>query len=70
MLFNTQCIAINKAIKNGLETLEAIVGDESSSQQQRFEPNPLIGCDGIQSIVRSTLDTWDHSGKFEVQQFP
>lgn len=70
VLFNTQCTAINKEIKNGSETLEVIVEGENPSLQQRFEPNLLIGCDGIQSIVRSTLNTWDRSGKFEIQQFP
>jgi 2-polyprenyl-6-methoxyphenol hydroxylase-like FAD-dependent oxidoreductase len=70
VLFNTQCIAINKIIKNGSETLEVIAEVENPSLQQRFEPNLLIGCDGIQSLVRSTLNTWERSGKFEIQQFP
>lgn len=69
VLFNTQCIAINKAIHNDLERLEVSIENESSSLQQ-LEPNLLIGCDGIQSIVRATLHTWEHSGKFEMQQFP
>lgn len=70
VLFDTQCIAINQAIKNGSETLEVISEGENSSLQRRFEPHLLIGCDGIQSIVRSTLNTWDRSGKFAIQQFP
>lgn len=70
VLFNTQCIEINKANKNGSEALEVVVEGEDTALHQRFEPNLLIGCDGIQSIVRSTLNTWDRSGKFEIQQFP
>jgi 2-polyprenyl-6-methoxyphenol hydroxylase-like FAD-dependent oxidoreductase len=70
VLFAAQCIAINKTSKQESETLEVVVEGENTSLQQRFEPNLLIGCDGIQSIVRSTLNTWDRSGKFEIQQFP
>lgn len=75
VLFNTQCIEINQIVKDGLTTLEVIVEEisnerENSTCQQRFEPSLLIGCDGIHSIVRSTLHQWDRSGKFEMQQFP
>lgn len=70
VLFNTQCVAINKEMRNGFETLEVLIESENSSRQQRFEPGLLIGCDGFHSIVRSTLNTWNHSGKFEMQQFP
>lgn len=70
VLFNSQCLAINKTVKDGSETLEVIIDKENDSLQQRFEPNLLIGCDGIQSIVRATFNTWDSSGRFEMQQFP
>lgn len=70
VVFNTECIAINKVIKNGLETLKVMVEGENSSLQQRLEPSLLIGCDGIQSLVRSTLNTWERSGKFEMEKFP
>lgn len=70
VLFNTQCVEINKEIRDGFETLEVLVEGETPSRQQRFEPRFLIGCDGLHSIVRSTLNTWEHSGKFEMQQFP
>ena len=70
VLFNTRCVAINKTIENDIEALEVIIERGNSSLPQRFKPTLLIGCDGIQSSVRSTLNTWDHSGKFEVQQFP
>jgi len=70
VLFKSHCVAIHKVIKNDLETLEVLVENEASSSQQRFEPNFLIGCDGLHSIVRSTLSTWDDSGKFAMQPFP
>jgi 2-polyprenyl-6-methoxyphenol hydroxylase-like FAD-dependent oxidoreductase len=69
VLFNTQCVAVNQVIQNDLATLEVITESEAPVQQ-RFAPNLLIGCDGIQSIVRSTLHTWDDSDQFALQQFP
>jgi kynurenine 3-monooxygenase len=69
VLFDSRCVGINKASDHDIETLDVMVEHENSSTQ-RFKPTLLIGCDGIQSIVRSTLNTWDDSGKFEVQQFP
>jgi 2-polyprenyl-6-methoxyphenol hydroxylase-like FAD-dependent oxidoreductase len=70
VLFNTQCIAIDKVISNGFEKLEVTIEDKNSALKQRLEPSFLIGCDGFRSIARSTLNTWDRSGKFEMQQFP
>jgi kynurenine 3-monooxygenase len=68
--FNSRCIAINKVIEDNVETLEAVIGHEDSALTQRIQPTLLIGCDGVQSIVRSTLNIWDQSSKFEMQQFP
>jgi 2-polyprenyl-6-methoxyphenol hydroxylase-like FAD-dependent oxidoreductase len=70
VLFNTRCLVINKVSRDGLETLEVMVKGEQASLPEQFEPSLLIGCDGIHSIVRSTLSTWDRSGKFAMQQFP
>lgn len=70
VLFNTQCVAINQTTSNGFATLEVLVKCKDSSAQQRFEPQLLIGCDGLHSLVRSTLNDWDSSGRFEMQQFP
>ncbi len=70
VLFNTKCVAINKETRNGFETLEVLIEGEHPSRQQQFEPGFLIGCDGLHSIVRSTLNRWERSGKFEMQQFP
>ncbi len=73
VLFNTKCVEINKiAINNGdAENLEVVV-KENNANFVRFEPNFLIGCDGINSIVRNNLKDWDNSksDKFEMQLFP
>lgn len=70
VLFNSRCVAINKTIEHETESLEVMVERENSSLAERFQPTLLMGCDGIQSVVRSTLNTWDNSGKFEVQKLP
>jgi kynurenine 3-monooxygenase len=70
VVFDTNCTTIHKVEHHGSETLEVIAEKKDSAQQLRFEPRLLMGCDGIQSIVRSTLNVWDDSGKFEVQHFP
>jgi 2-polyprenyl-6-methoxyphenol hydroxylase-like FAD-dependent oxidoreductase len=68
VLFDTQCTAINQiATKPGSPMLEVVA--RSPNQAQRFEPFFLIGCDGIQSIVRNTLNQWEQ-GQFEMQRFP
>ncbi len=68
VLFDTQCTAINQiATKQGSPMLEVVA--RSPNQAQRFEPFFLIGCDGIQSIVRNTLNEWEQ-GQFEMQRFP
>ncbi|HTL87799.1 MAG TPA: NAD(P)/FAD-dependent oxidoreductase [Leptolyngbya sp.] len=68
VLFNTQCTAINQiAPQQGSLMLEVVA--RSQNQEQRFEPFFLIGCDGIQSIVRQTLNQWQPD-RFEMQRFP
>lgn len=68
VMFNTKCIAINHGDGEKLE----IIVEENNANIVRFEPDFLIGCDGINSIVRKTLKDWDKSksGKFEMQLFP
>ncbi len=73
VLFNTECAAINKNIKDSSITLEVVLEaatENNASLSRRLEPKLLIGCDGVQSIVRSTLNLWDGSGRFEMQQYP
>ncbi len=73
VLFNAKCVQINKkGINNShLEKLEVVVRIENSSVVT-FEPNLLVGCDGLHSIVRNTLKEWDQptSDKFEMKLFP
>ncbi|MBD2774360.1 FAD-dependent oxidoreductase [Iningainema tapete] len=73
VLFNAKCMQINKKGINNLkqEKLEVIVRTENESVIT-FEPNLLIGCDGLNSIVRNTLKDWHKStsDKFEMKLFP
>ncbi|NES05268.1 MAG: FAD-dependent monooxygenase [Okeania sp. SIO2F4] len=67
-LFNTKCLEVNN--KNGKLTIIAQgINDQTNYQ---FQPDLLVGCDGINSLVRQTLDKWDNSGtdKFKMQFFP
>ncbi|MGL4882744.1 MAG: FAD-dependent oxidoreductase, partial [Waterburya sp.] len=66
ILFQTQC----QEIKQNSDRLEIIV--ESLDQKQfTLTPNLIVGCDGLNSIVRQTLHQWEKgkSDDFEMQQF-
>jgi len=71
VLLQAQCLRINKILTNeGTgETLEVLVQD-IQNRVDRLVPDLLIGCDGIHSIVRATLNEWDsgRSGRFEMKQ--
>jgi 2-polyprenyl-6-methoxyphenol hydroxylase-like FAD-dependent oxidoreductase len=73
VLFNTKCFQINKTAINNAESekLEVVAHTENGSIV-RFEPCLLVGCDGINSIVRNTLKEWDKStpDRFEMKYFP
>lgn len=73
VLFNTQCIQINYVETNDGEakTLEVVTQGENN-RVDRFYPRLLVGCDGVQSIVRKTLNAWEEPGssRFEMQLFP
>jgi len=56
VLFNTQCLEII-SIENKLE----IVAKDDRDNILKFAPNFLVGCDGINSIVRQTLAKWEDS---------
>nr|WP_242027027.1 NAD(P)/FAD-dependent oxidoreductase [Leptolyngbya sp. FACHB-17] len=67
--FDTQCTEINQiSTEKGIKTLE-VVAQQSDGEVERFEPFLLVGCDGIRSIVRTTLKQWDGTDRFEMQQF-
>jgi kynurenine 3-monooxygenase len=67
VLFNTKCTAI--ALQQDKIKISASTGDGDAIA---FEPSLLIGCDGINSIVRNTLKEWDKSSpsRFEMKPFP
>lgn len=73
VLFNTNCVQINKTAINNTESekLEIVAHGENGSIL-RFEPCLLVGCDGIHSIARNTLKEWDKSksDRFEMKHFP
>ncbi len=66
ILFKTRCIQIDKTVK-----LE-IVAQDDNGNVSRFAPDFVVGCDGLNSIVRNTLKEWveSTSDKFEMKLFP
>lgn len=62
VLFETQCINIDRRL--------AVTAQRASGEIERLEPSLLVGCDGVQSIVRTTLNQWEQTDRFEMQQFP
>ncbi|MEO0840094.1 MAG: NAD(P)/FAD-dependent oxidoreductase [Cyanobacteria bacterium J06643_5] len=74
VIFNAKCAEINQINANGdneFERLEVITEIENG-ETIKFQPLVLVGCDGINSIVRNTLKNWDNSSssKFEMKNFP
>ncbi len=70
VLFETQCIKVDRiATEKGNQQLE-VLAHTAPDRIERFEPSLLVGCDGIQSIVRTTLNQWEQTDRFEMQQFP
>ncbi len=68
--FDSQCIEIDLIVTaEGHQRLE-VIAQRASDRIDRFEPTLLVGCDGFQSIVRTTLNQWDRTDRFEMQQFP
>lgn len=72
VILNAKCVEINKSLnQDKFEEIKAIITIENG-ETIKFKPFLLIGCDGINSIVRNTLKTWDSSSpsKFEMKYFP
>jgi 2-polyprenyl-6-methoxyphenol hydroxylase-like FAD-dependent oxidoreductase len=67
VLFQTQCVEIQR----NQEYLE-IIAQLPDEKQLTFTPTLLVGCDGLNSIVRQTLHQWEQgkSHNFQMQQFP
>ncbi len=67
VLFNTECVEI-KQIR---EHLEIITQSSPAQEKLTFIPTLIVGCDGLNSIVRQTLHQMEgQSHSFEMQQFP
>ena len=65
VLFQTECVEI----RQNKEQLE-IVTQSQDNQRLIFKPILLVGCDGLNSIVRQTLHQMEgESNFFEMQQF-
>ena len=66
VLFKTKCVEI----RLDREQLE-IVTQSEDNQQLTFKPTLLVGCDGLNSIVRQTLHQMEGKANFfEMQEFP
>lgn len=73
VLFDIQCFQINKtAINNTEEEKLEVVAQQENGSLLKFEPELLVGCDGLSSLVRNTLQEWDEptSDRFEMKGFP
>jgi len=73
VIFNAKCAEINKTINGEVEfeRLE-VIAEIENYEKIKFQPFLLIGCDGMNSIVRNTLKNWDDSSssKFEMNYSP
>ncbi|TAE56141.1 MAG: FAD-dependent monooxygenase [Nostocales cyanobacterium] len=66
VLFNTECLEIQTNAQN----LSVIIKTKNQ-HQETLNPNLIIGCDGLNSIVRKTLyEISGQSNLFEMQKFP
>jgi 2-polyprenyl-6-methoxyphenol hydroxylase-like FAD-dependent oxidoreductase len=66
VLFDTKCDRIDKTEAEKLK----IVANAENGKIIEFEPYLLVGCDGVNSIVRNALQEWDKSDRFEMKHFP
>ena len=72
VLFNTNCVQISKTTINDAEEKLEIIARDENGNVIKFEPCLVVGCDGVNSIVRHTLKEWDESTSdgFEMKYFP
>ncbi|KST64417.1 FAD-dependent oxidoreductase [Mastigocoleus testarum] len=73
VIFNAKCVEISKILADEGESEKLKVTAEiKNGESLIFEPFLLVGCDGINSIVRNTLKQWDKSSsnRFEMNYFP
>ena len=67
VFFETKCVEIQQ----NCDRLK-IFAQSPDKKQFSLTPTLLVGCDGLNSIVRQTLDQWEQgkSQDFQMQQFP
>ena len=67
VFFKTECLEI----KQDTDHL-AIITQSRDKKQLTFTPTLVVGCDGLNSIVRQTLHQWEKGqlNSFAMQQFP
>lgn len=73
VIFNAKCLEINKILDNeGKSEKLKVTAEIKNGETLTFEPSLLVGCDGLNSIVRNTLKQWDEpsSNRFEMNYFP
>ncbi|MBW4646249.1 MAG: FAD-dependent monooxygenase [Goleter apudmare HA4340-LM2] len=68
VFFQTKCTQISKSDNNSLE----VFAESENGDRFKFEPDLLVGADGIHSVVRSTLREWEKptSDRFDMKLFP
>lgn len=71
VLFQTQCQEIKQNGDYPSGNRLEIIAESVDQKQFTLTPNLVVGCDGLNSIVRQTLHQWeqDKSDDFEMQQF-
>ena len=72
VLFQTQCVKIEqKRSQQGVNSLE-IVAQSAEDRHFTLTPTLIVGCDGLNSIVRQTLHQWEEgkADNFKMQLFP
>lgn len=70
ILFQTKCLQINRISQESDTPLKVFA--EQAGTPITFVPSLLVGCDGLHSLVRQTLQTWEESEseRFKMQLFP
>ena len=60
VVFNAKCVEISQILADEGESEKLkITAEIKNGETLTFEPFLLVGCDGINSILRNTLQPWD-----------
>ncbi len=68
--FNTSCLEINRIDVNNAQQKLEVIAKQENGNIVKFEPQLLVGCDGLYSVVRNTLKQWEKSDRFAMKLFP